>query len=53
MVASLDPNVPVYLSAEMTSLVGDTISDRRFAMALLATLRRKIRKKPKRPSVRA
>lgn len=36
MVASLDPNVPVYLSAEMTSLVGDTISDRRFAMALLA-----------------
>jgi predicted permease len=36
MVASLDPNVPVYLSAEMTALVGDTISDRRFTMALLA-----------------
>ncbi|MGA2602144.1 MAG: FtsX-like permease family protein, partial [Bryobacteraceae bacterium] len=35
-VASLDPNVPVYLSAEMTALVGDTISDRRFTMALLA-----------------
>lgn len=36
MVASLDPNVPVYLSAEMASLVGDTVSDRRFTMALLA-----------------
>jgi len=36
MVASLDPNVPVYLSAEMTSLAGDTISDRRFTMAMLA-----------------
>ena len=30
-----DPNVPVYLSAEMSTLVGDSVSDRRFTMALL------------------
>ena len=36
MVASLDPNVPVYLSAEMSSFVGDSVSDRRFTMTLLA-----------------
>jgi predicted permease len=38
MVATLDPNVPVYLSAEMSALVGDSVSDRRFTMALLAIM---------------
>ncbi len=36
MMAQLDPNVPVYISAEMSSFVGDSIADRRFIMALLA-----------------
>jgi predicted permease len=36
MVASLDPNVPVYLSAAMSTFVGDSVSDRLFIMALLA-----------------
>jgi putative ABC transport system permease protein len=36
IVGNADPNVPVYLSADMSSLVGDSVSDRRFTMALLA-----------------
>ena len=36
MVATLDPNVPVFLSAEMSTFIGDSVSDRRFTMALLA-----------------
>ena len=36
MVAAADPSVPVYLSSEMTSLIGDSVADRRFVMAALA-----------------
>ncbi len=36
LVAGIDPAVPVYLSAEMTALIGDSVQDRRFLMLLLA-----------------
>ena len=36
IIASLDPNVAVYISEELKNLVGDSMSDRRFVMALLA-----------------
>jgi predicted permease len=35
-VASVDPKQPVFLSASMSRLIGDTIADRRFIMTLLA-----------------
>jgi len=36
MVAGIDPGVSVYLAAEMSSFIGDSIADRRFVMAVLA-----------------
>src|SRR5579871_334617 len=36
MVAGVDSSVPVYLSADMTSLIVDSIADRRFIMSALA-----------------
>ncbi|HTA69393.1 MAG TPA: ABC transporter permease [Bryobacteraceae bacterium] len=35
-VASVDPKQPVFLSASMSRLIGDSIADRRFIMTLLA-----------------
>jgi hypothetical protein len=35
-VASVDPAQPVFLSATMSSLIGDSLSDRRFILVLLA-----------------
>lgn len=35
-VAAIDPNQPVFLSATMSTLIGDSVSDRRFIMMLLA-----------------
>jgi len=35
-VGSVDPKQPVFLSASMSRLIGDTIADRRFIMTLLA-----------------
>jgi predicted permease len=35
-VAAIDPNQPVFLSAGMSTLIGDSLSDRRFIVALLA-----------------
>jgi putative ABC transport system permease protein len=35
-VAAVDPNQPVFLSATMATLVGDSLSDRRFILSLLA-----------------
>jgi len=35
-VASVDPKQPVFLSASMSRLIGDSIADRRFIMILLA-----------------
>jgi putative ABC transport system permease protein len=35
-VASIDPKQPVFLSASMSTLVGDSVADRRFIMTLLA-----------------
>ena len=35
---AIDPNQPVYLTASLTSLVADSIADRRFIMTLLAVL---------------
>jgi predicted permease len=35
-VASIDPKQPVFLSASMSTLIGDSIADRRFIMTLLA-----------------
>jgi putative ABC transport system permease protein len=35
-VASVDPKQPVFLSASMSRLIGDSIADRRFIMVLLA-----------------
>jgi predicted permease len=35
-VASVDPKQPVFLSASMSTLIGDSIADRRFIMTLLA-----------------
>lgn len=35
-IASIDPNQPVFLSASMTSLIADSVADRRFIMMLLA-----------------
>lgn len=35
-VASADPKQPVFLSATMSTLIGDSIADRRFIMTLLA-----------------
>ena len=35
-IAGVDPNQPVFLSASMQALVSDSVSDRRFIMALLA-----------------
>jgi putative ABC transport system permease protein len=35
-VASIDPRQPVFLSASMSRLIGDSIADRRFIMILLA-----------------
>ena len=35
-VAGVDPNQPVFLSATMATLIGDSISDRRFILTLLA-----------------
>jgi predicted permease len=35
-VAALDPNQPVFLSATMSSLIADSVADRRFIMILLA-----------------
>jgi predicted permease len=36
LVTGIDPAVPVYLSAEMTALIGDSVQDRRFLVLLLA-----------------
>jgi len=35
-VAKIDPKQPVFLSASMSTLIGDSIADRRFIMTLLA-----------------
>ncbi|HEV2689354.1 MAG TPA: FtsX-like permease family protein, partial [Bryobacteraceae bacterium] len=35
-VAAIDPKQPVFLSATMSTLIGDSIADRRFIMTLLA-----------------
>ena len=35
-VASIDPQQPVFLSAMMSTLIGDSVADRRFIMTLLA-----------------
>jgi ABC-type antimicrobial peptide transport system permease subunit len=35
-VAAIDPKQPVFLSASMSTLIGDSIADRRFIMTLLA-----------------
>jgi predicted permease len=35
-VASIDPKQPVFLSASMSTLIGDSVADRRFVMMLLA-----------------
>ncbi len=35
-VAGIDPNQPVFLSATMSTLIGDSLSDRRFILTLLA-----------------
>ena len=35
-IAQVDPNQPVFLSASMESLIGDSLADRRFIMNLLA-----------------
>jgi putative ABC transport system permease protein len=35
-VAAVDPKQPVFLSASMSRLIGDTVADRRFIMTLLA-----------------
>lgn len=35
-VASVDPKQPVFLSATLSTLIGDSIADRRFVMTLLA-----------------
>jgi len=35
-VASVDPKQPVFLSASLSSLIGDSVADRRFIMTLLA-----------------
>jgi putative ABC transport system permease protein len=35
-VAAIDPNQPVFLSAGMSTLIGDSLSDRRFIVTLLA-----------------
>ncbi len=35
-VAAIDPNQPVFLSATMSTLIGDSLSDRRFILTLLA-----------------
>ena len=35
-VASVDPRQPVFVSASMSDLIGDSVADRRFVMALLA-----------------
>jgi putative ABC transport system permease protein len=35
-VASIDPNQPVFLSAGMSTLIGDSLSDHRFIVTLLA-----------------
>jgi putative ABC transport system permease protein len=35
-VAAIDPNQPVFLSAGMSTLIGDSLSDRRFISTLLA-----------------
>jgi len=35
-IASIDPNQPVFLSTTMTSLIADSVADRRFIMLLLA-----------------
>ena len=35
-VAAIDPRQPVFLSATMATLIGDSVSDRRFIMMLLA-----------------
>ncbi len=35
-VASVDPRQPVFLSASMSELIGDSVADRRFIMTLLA-----------------
>ena len=34
-VAAVDPNQPVFLSARMSALIGDSVADRRFILALL------------------
>ena len=36
VVAGVDPNQPVFLSATMSTLIGDSLSDRRFILTLLA-----------------
>jgi putative ABC transport system permease protein len=36
VVASIDPKQPVFLSASMSTLIGDSVADRRFIMTLLA-----------------
>ena len=36
VVAAIDPKQPVFLSASMSTLIGDSIADRRFIMTLLA-----------------
>jgi hypothetical protein len=35
-IAAIDPNQPVFLSATMSSLIADSVADRRFIMTLLA-----------------
>jgi predicted permease len=35
-IAAIDPKQPVFLSASMSTLIGDSIADRRFIMTLLA-----------------
>jgi putative ABC transport system permease protein len=35
-IAQVDPNQPVFLSASMQTLIGDSLADRRFIMGLLA-----------------
>ncbi len=35
-IAQVDPNQPVFLSASMQALIGDSLADRRFIMGLLA-----------------
>jgi len=35
-IAGVDPNQPVFLSASMRTLIGDSLADRRFIMSLLA-----------------